>query len=1329
MYPKGKNDDLAQVYRLNRILAVYIHSRYTMSFGWSVSDLVLAAKFLKTVGEALQATGGAADVHFEDSLYLRAVAATLQKLQSTSRQAPISNETRKAAKDICTSVKSLESKLATYQPAMEIKAKGFKRLSWNSYKKVDYSVFVAKQVQRFRDRISHHLHVLQLDLDMSALSCLSSVQTGVANQQTSLQIIRSIIDIQLSALEAHLGRQSAQLADIQQKDEAELLRSVLAWLKPLMSFHTKYRSTLNETMPDSCDWIFEKQEYKDWLPAVNTSRPSFLWVTAIPGAGKTFLATEVIRRLSERHTVAYFYCEARTQQSRQTTNILCTWLWQILRKHKDALIEFLDEYSSGSEPHNESMERILRAVLQTRPNIFIVLDGLDECDPTTVREISEFLISLLGHTSVLLFSRICMYTEEVLNKVSSQYRISRLQIEDTDTASDITRFVGQELETLPALQGGEKIEVAEALQGRAQGMFLWVNLAVKQLKSGGGVDVDDYLSQIRDIPQDLDEYYGRVLHNLHVSASETSRRRSRVIFQWLVCSQRPLTVSELAIAVKLDAGKPNFLQRRKFGLEELKTAVHYRCGPLAKFIDNGPDLFVTLVHATAREFLLRYDQVNEPFKNLMVNASATHTWMARCCLAYLCYEHTRIPSMKSDRLRDITTRQLALDQVFVAHFSDYALLEYAALHWIDHSRLSDYTPELCDNLQSFCTSESSTINWLQVYLHLRGDRGLFRTSRAIGDIRLLEDIGSRLRGTQVDQSFEVWLEHLRGPSDGRFERWERFLSSGDANGYLPALHIAAFFDFENFTRLALDQGSDVNERNVQNQTPLHQAARADSVNTGQLLLRYGADVNAIGWAANTPLSWAIDVECYTTCNKPGPFRMVPILLEAGADPNLTLECYSPLHRATDMPRPDDPHLLHVVELLLQYGAVKHINGYYRHSPPISNAAAAGALNLVKLLLAHGADPDGCDRGLRSSFRYPLIAALRKWHNIEIIGALLEHGCDPNVAYSDGRTALHLCASNSDNAGDVIELLLSKGCKMNTPCADGSTPLHDAVRANNLSAIKSLLDNGSDTDIVDELRRSPIMVAAELGNFQAVQMLRKYGTATKGPDWELICSSQEKVNILRHSAERMPRNEKDVFEVYWVLLTCSTRSRSRRVSRNIIVRILEFACYWPCQTWCRNDLIEYDQDQAALDTPYILTSPLQLGNRHSIRQIAFITRSHDQGWSDYPEFHGTYEGSWTWFEVAIQKADGSWHEFGPGDQKIVTNVHGSNRLKEHCVVYGHHWPKMQCKWLDTLETGDRIAILAKARFLGWVNVVHSVRIDVSSACLIQSPRNDLGLRDI
>jgi len=42
--------------------------------------------------------------------------------------------------------------------------------------------------------------------------------------------------------------------------------------------------------------------------------------------------------------------------------------------------------------------------------------------------------------------------------------------------------------------------------------------------------------------------------------------------------------------------------------------------------------------------------------------------------------------------------------------------------------------------------------------------------------------------------------------------------------------------------------------------------------------------------------------------------------------------------------------------------------------------------------------------------------------------------------------------------------------------------------------------------------------------------------------------------------------------------------------------------------------------------------------HPARKIVFTLRSHDQGWGgDYAD-HGTYHGSYTWFDVGLERFD-------------------------------------------------------------------------------------------
>ena len=286
--------------------------------------------------------------------------------------------------------------------------------------------------------------------------------------------------------------------------------------------------------------------------------------------------------------------------------------------------------------------------------------------------------------------------------------------------------------------------------------------------------------------------------------------------------------------------------------------------------------------------------------------------------------------------------------------------------------------------------------------------------------------------------------------------------------------------------------------------------------------------------------------------------------------------------------------------------------------------------------------------------------------------------------------------------------------MNLVAADGSTPLHDAARADNIAATRCLIESGGKLDIEDQSGKTPIMIAIEHSHFDIANTLVSSGAALTRSRWEVLTSEEHKFRLVSRKTSQWPRIERDVLEVYSILK--SRGSKKVCLPRAVIRRILDFSGYWLSHTWERSELIEYDDKRADLKVPYLMTDPLSFPARGRVCEVAFTTRSHDQGTSDWEEQHGTYEGSCTWFEVAIQKADGGWHDFGTETTTIVVNVHASSQTKEHCQVYGRYWPRTKCKWLDSLRHGDRIAVVPRAKYLDWVNFVESIIIEVAISCV-------------
>jgi hypothetical protein len=143
----------------------------------------------------------------------------------------------------------------------------------------------------------------------------------------------------------------------------------------------------------------------------------------------------------------------------------------------------------------------------------------------------------------------------------------------------------------------------------------------------------------------------------------------------------------------------------------------------------------------------------------------------------------------------------------------------------------------------------------------------------------------------------------------------------------------------------------------------------------------------------------------------------------------------------------------------------------------------------------------------------------------------------------------------------------------------------------------------------------------------------------------------------------------------------------------------------------------------------------------VQKVVIRIESHDQGWSDDKEHHGTYEHSWTWFDACVIKARDS--KSRPGTEafqnhlRLTTNVHGKSTTKLHRLVWtregmkdftgpndplsqGGPWHHLlaedRMRWVRDLEVDDQIVIVPMADFLGWENHVLSIQLDVYSAWL-------------
>ncbi len=243
------------------------------------------------------------------------------------------------------------------------------------------------------------------------------------------------------------------------------------------------------------------------------------------------------------------------------------------------------------------------------------------------------------------------------------------------------------------------------------------------------------------------------------------------------------------------------------------------------------------------------------------------------------------------------------------------------------------------------------------------------------------------------------------------------LPPGPVKGGLTALLFAAREGSLDCVRALVAAGADVNQGSADDSSPLLVAVQNGSFEIARFLLDHGADptrANSKGW---TPLYLAVKIRNQEATAIPGPrtdgaLEFIQTLLDRGANPNVRIQADTEVHQGM------------TAVWLREAGAT-----------PLLRASLCGDLTVVKLLLAHGADP----RIPTFDHTTPLMVAagvgwadgmMREYsekQTVELIKLLLDLGADVNAANDHGITALHGAAYKGAN--QAVQLLVDRGAKL------------------------------------------------------------------------------------------------------------------------------------------------------------------------------------------------------------------------------------------------------------------------------------------------------------
>ncbi|KAL8965830.1 MAG: hypothetical protein Q9197_006303, partial [Variospora fuerteventurae] len=854
--------------------------------------------------------------------------------------------------------------------------------------------------------------------------------------------------------------------------DEQSIQKIDQWLDPV-NFGSNHDAAVKLRHQGTGSWFLEGDAFKTWLHEDN----AFLWLHAIPGAGKTVLVSSAVEYLKEHvkgedFGLAYFYCDYKELRKQEPSKVLCTLLCQLARQRKSifqrlqAFIQERCKENPAAVPvHDELRSNFPNFLEGAFKKVILVVDAIDE---STQRK------CMIGDLKT--FQKKCPYVKvlvssrEELDIAQAFKSFPHVKINQSDVAEDIESFVKAEVaariqeKELTIRRAELRQTICEQLVSRSEGMFQWVKCQIQVLCSLGTDKA--ILKALEQMPKDLAGTYARILQRLEHDSENIERYQK--LLRWLVKSTRSLTLDELAECIGIDLEEDN--ETMDFdAVETYPENLLKRCSSLVTVNDDG---YVSLAHYTVKEFLTS-DATQKDRETFYVGNDEVEAELAQTCLTYLCYNDFIAGSLADeDALTDVLDR--------------YKFLHYAATAWGAHAHLSkgkekdllDLTTKL---LNSSSEGRGNYEFWLQVY----------ESSKAIHHSRMADfkplyfAASFGLPGTlhcmledEEDTDILTWTETDGDPvkeavTQGHADVIKILIEHyeiSDESKLAQYLYIASSRGHHAIVRLLLDRGVDVEAVGGKQGTALQVSALEGHKDVVQLLLARKASTKVVSARFGTPLSAAAEK---------GHERGFQMLLNAGASINGKGGWYAyPLISA--IVGQNDT----IIQILLNKGANVNLTGG-RHVCALMAAAALGKLALVKKLIEMGAKVnDENDKGADA-----LHSACCAGH-LDVVELLLEKGADVNAKGGKHRNALN--AASSEGYRQIVNVLLDAGADAKAFDTNYGNAVQAAARAGHEDIVRRLSECGCDVNAMGGTRGTALVGASSAGQARIVEVLFELG---------------------------------------------------------------------------------------------------------------------------------------------------------------------------------------------------------------------------------------------
>ncbi|KAF4877431.1 Ankyrin-2 [Colletotrichum siamense] len=465
-----------------------------------------------------------------------------------------------------------------------------------------------------------------------------------------------------------------------------------------------YEMSVKLRHPRTGLWLERLPSFQTWL----SSPGSRLWLSGIPGAGKTVLAGSIIgqalARSSATVAVGFFFCDYKNDETQRPESILGALAHQLARQNEHAYMMLEDYYCElhpkeglPRSPDLDALVRVIVTMAQAFDQVHLVVDGLDECQDRT-QEVVRALCAIAESSDEISIAVLSRH-EENIREYLQDPEINFINIQIAAHTEDITEYVTSEIQQrikskrLHIEDLSLESEIVDGLVEGAKGMYVvkqdrplrtftnwtpnrfrWVACQLDHL--GYCISDAQCREALRSLPPDLPETYLRIL--------ERVPRKHQPFVQ--------LTLDIVAFADP----KPNIAQLREIlsvpscgsllkpgGLVR-EDAISRHCGSLIRKSNNGE--YLEFAHFSVQEFLRSSVLQSSGLQMFMVSEGRCNRLLATRCIEYLQLDNFNQPPTPTEQ-QLMSMEERDLDHPLYS-FASFNWLFYARQEWSDSSLLA-----------------------------------------------------------------------------------------------------------------------------------------------------------------------------------------------------------------------------------------------------------------------------------------------------------------------------------------------------------------------------------------------------------------------------------------------------------------------------------------------------------------------------------------------------------------------------------------------------------------------------------------------------------------